>query len=61
MKIEIIVNSKGETTVTTRGFTGAACQSGSGFLEDALGQRLGEQLTAEFHQAEGIERCQQRA
>ena len=42
MKIEIIVNSKGETTVTTRGFTGVAWQSGSGFLEDALGQRLGE-------------------
>jgi hypothetical protein len=49
--IEIIVNAKGETTVTTQGFTGATCRDASRFIEQALGQRLNEQLTAEFHQA----------
>ncbi len=49
--IEIIVSPKGETTVTTRGFNGSSCREASKFIEQALGQRLGERLTAEFHQA----------
>lgn len=48
--IEIIVSPKGETTVTTKGFVGGECRQGSKFIEQALGQRTGEQLTAEFHQ-----------
>ncbi len=48
--IEIIVSSKGEATVTTRGFTGSSCRDASKFVEQALGQRIGERLTAEFHQ-----------
>ena len=48
--IEIIVSPKGETTVTTKGFAGGECQEASRFVEEALGQRTGEQLTAEFHQ-----------
>ena len=48
--IEIIVSPKGETTVTTKGFTGGECQQASKFIEAALGQRVGEELTAEFHQ-----------
>ena len=47
--IEIIVSPKGETTVTTKGFTGSSCQAASKFIEQALGQRTGERLTAEFH------------
>lgn len=50
--IEILVNPKGETTVTTKGFSGAACRDASRALEEALGQRIDERLTAEFHQAE---------
>ena len=49
--IEIVISAKGETTVTTRGFTRANCRDASRSLEEALGQRTGEQLTAEFHQA----------
>lgn len=49
--IEIIVGTKGETTVTTKGFSGASCRDASRALEEALGQRREEQLTAEFHQA----------
>jgi hypothetical protein len=47
--IEIIVSPKGETTVTTKGFTGSSCCEASKFIEKALGQRIGERLTNEFH------------
>lgn len=47
--IELVVSPKGETTVTTKGFTGSSCREASKFLEQALGQRSSEVLTAEFH------------
>ena len=60
--IEILVSPKGETTVTTRGFAGSSCRDASKFIEQALGQRVGEQLTAEFHQTQSVEQThQQRA
>jgi hypothetical protein len=43
--IEITVSPTGETTVQTKGFTGSACQDASKFIEQALGERSGEQLT----------------
>ena len=48
--IEVIVSPQGQTRVETKGFTGASCRLASRFLEEALGSRLSEQLTAEFHQ-----------
>jgi hypothetical protein len=48
--IEIIVSPAGEATVQTKGFSGPACRDASRFIEQALGQRTGEQLTPEFHQ-----------
>ena len=57
--IEVIVTAKGEATVTTRGFAGQSCRDASKFLEQALGQRIGEQLTAEFHQAQGVQQAQE--
>jgi hypothetical protein len=60
--IEILISDKAETTVTTRGFTGQSCRDASKALEAALGQRTGEQLTAEFHQAQVLtEQDRQRA
>lgn len=50
--IEILINVKGESILTTKGFSGASCREASRFLEAALGQRLGERLTADFHQAQ---------
>jgi hypothetical protein len=47
--IEIIISPTGQTTVQTKGFTGVSCQDASRFVEQALGQRTGEQLTADFH------------
>ena len=48
--IEIIVSPRGETVLQTKGFAGGSCRDASRFLEEALGQRTGERLTAEFHQ-----------
>ena len=48
--IEIIVSPQGQTRVETKGFTGNECRQASEYIEQALGQRIGEELTAEFHQ-----------
>ena len=53
--IEVVISPKGDTTVTTKGFSGAACRDASRALEEALGQRIGEQFTAEYHQAQAAE------
>ncbi len=45
--IEITVSPTGQT----KGFVGGECREASRFVEEALGQRVGETLTAEFHQA----------
>jgi hypothetical protein len=57
--IEIIVTPAGQMTVQTLGFSGPSCRDASRFIEQALGQRTGEQLTAEFHQTAGIDQQQQ--
>ena len=49
--IEIIISPDGKTRVETKGFSGSGCREASRFIEQALGQQTGEQLTAEFHQA----------
>ncbi len=49
-RIEIVVSASGETRVATYGYAGSACQSASGFLEQAFGKRTHEQLTGEFYQ-----------
>jgi len=48
--IEITVSPTGQTNVQTKGFVGGECRDASKFLEEALGQRVQEKLTAEFHQ-----------
>jgi len=50
--IEVTIDPKGQSTVQTRGFIGPSCRQASWFLEQALGERTGEQLTPEFHQQE---------
>ena len=55
--IEIVVNAAGEANVTTKGFSGASCRDASRFIEQALGQRISESLTAEFHQTETTEQA----
>jgi hypothetical protein len=47
----VIVSPTGETKIETKGFQGSGCREASRFMEGALGQRTGEQMTAEFHAA----------
>ena len=49
--IEIVVSPTGQTQIETKGFTGSECRDASRLIEQALGKQIGEQLTAEFHQA----------
>ena len=56
--IEIIVAPDGKTTVQTKGFQGASCREGSRFLEQALGNRISEQVTADFHQSHPVQQSQ---
>jgi hypothetical protein len=50
--IEITVSPAGQTSVETKAFSGSECRQASEFLEKALGQRTGEQLTGEFYAQE---------
>ncbi len=59
--IEIIVSPTGQTEVQTKGFSGSDCREASKFLEEALGQRVNETLTAEFHQAANQQVVQQQS
>jgi hypothetical protein len=53
--IEITVDTKGQSRVETRGFTGGECREASKFIEQALGQSTDEKMTAEFYQAQSSE------
>ena len=57
--IEIIISPEGETRLETKGFTGESCRDASKFLEEALGARTSEQITAEFHQTATTQQQQQ--
>ena len=50
--VEIVVSPDGQSRVETRGFVGSSCRVASQFLESALGRRVSEKLTAEFHQTQ---------
>ena len=50
--IEITVDPKGQSRVETKGFSGGECREASRFVEQALGVRTAETLTAEFHQGQ---------
>ena len=47
--IEVIVSPDGQSRVATKGFSGSECREASQFVEQALGQKLQEQLTPEFY------------
>lgn len=59
--IEITVSPAGQTKVETKGFTGAQCREASRFVEEALGQRTSEKLTAEFFENQPIQQTNHQA
>jgi hypothetical protein len=48
-QIEITVSPTGETQIETHGFSGSKCLEATKALEAALGQKLTETLTSEYH------------
>ena len=57
--IEIIVTPTGESSVQTKGFAGSSCRDASRFIEQALGRRTRERLTAEYHQTQAARQRRQ--
>ena len=57
--IEIVVSPAGEIRIETKGFAGATCQGASRTIEQALGQRTAETLTAEFYAAQQAQQQRQ--
>jgi hypothetical protein len=47
--IEIAVSPTGQTKIETKGFAGSSCRDASRFLEETLGLKTDERLTAEFY------------
>ena len=52
-RIEIVVDTKGQSKVQTKGFAGSTCVEASKFIEQALGQQTEMQTTPEFFHAQG--------
>jgi len=50
-RIEIIVDTQGNSEVQTKGFSGASCVEASRFIEDALGKQTSQRTTGEFYTA----------
>ncbi len=48
--IIVTVSPEGRPSIETRGFVGPECRDASRFLEEALGARTTEQLSAEFYE-----------
>ncbi len=49
-RIEIIVDSKGNSKVETKGFSGSKCIQASKLILQALGKQIAMQTTPEFFQ-----------
>jgi hypothetical protein len=50
--IEITVDPGGQVKLETKGFAGGECREAGRFVEQALGTRSAETLTAEFYQGQ---------
>ena len=50
--IAVIVARDGSSRIETAGFSGPQCKDASRFLEQALGLKQSEQLTADFYRAQ---------
>jgi len=57
--IEVIVSPTGESKIETKGFAGSSRRDVSRFLEEALGARASEKLTAEFYQQQATDQSLQ--
>jgi hypothetical protein len=55
-EIKIVFSKKGETSIKTEGFTGAACTDVTKFLKESLGEMVSMERTSAYyqHQGEGV-------
>ena len=51
-QLEILISPEGQSRILTKGFAGSSCRDATKELEQALGERQSEQLTAEFYQSD---------
>ena len=58
-QIIITIDPTGGTKIETKGYTGPSCKAGSRWLEEALGQRVKETLTPDFHKAPEAQQVKQ--
>lgn len=49
-EIKVTIAQDGTTKITTKGFTGTACQDATKAIEKALGAVTSEKLTGEFYE-----------
>ncbi|QDU79658.1 hypothetical protein Pla110_13690 [Polystyrenella longa] len=49
-QIEIIISPEGGSRIVSSGFSGRSCLDATRKLEEALGQRLSQTLTPEYHE-----------
>ena len=54
-RIEITVDSKGNSQVETKGFAGSECLEASRFVERALGSQASLRTTPEFFNSDAIQ------
>ena len=59
--IEVTVSPKGDTSIQTKGYSGADCLQASKFLEQALGVVAKDSKTGDFYQsAQSEQRVEQK-
>lgn len=51
-QIEVLISPEGQSRILSKGFFGGLCRDATRELEQALGKRQSEHLTAEFHQSD---------
>ena len=49
-QIEVLISPDGQSRILSKGYSGGLCRDATRELEQALGDRHSEQLTAEFYQ-----------
>ena len=52
--IEIVVDTKGESSVQTKGFSGSSCREASRLIERALGTVQSDTPTGEMYQTHAL-------
>ena len=57
-RIEITVDTKGNSQVETKGFTGRECVEASKFIEQALGNQTETRTTPEFFRVQATQQQQ---